>query len=691
MDPDGPLGGLDERQRHAVTVDAAPLAILAPAGSGKTRVLTRRIAHRVATGRAAARHVLAVTFTRKAAGELGRRLVHLGVERGFTAGTFHALALAQLRSHHGDRNAAMPQVLERKGRILAETTAIPRGPAGVAVINELAGEIEWAKARMIRPEQYAEAVARVERRTSRPPAEIAQIYEHYEERKRRRRLVDFDDLLWWCADLLERDRDFGASQRFRFRHLFVDEFQDATPLQIRLVRGWLGGRADLCVVGDDAQAIYSFAGADPSFLQRFDRHFPGGHIVRLGTNYRSTPQVVRASAAVLGRAAGVERPVPEAARGDGPIPSFTEFADERAEAAGVASAIAEARARGIRYGDVAVLYRVNAQSAAFEAALRQAAVPYRLAGASRFVDRPEVKALLGDLRRAAKVQPARPFAALLTDLEVESRVAPEASGLPDGSVEEPDSDDESLAPAVAERAEHAAALVALGHEYLDAEGGGGSLGGFLQWLSAALRGDDGDATRLDAVELCTFHRAKGLEWEAVWVTGLERKLVPISYAQTAAAVAEERRLLHVALSRAAREVHLTWARQRTVGGRVAQRQPSPYVDLVRAANEPGPADRIAPPREALATARAALRASRPPDAAAEPALLAALKEWRLATARAAAVPAYVVFPDRTLSEIAAIRPRGIAELLEVHGIGPAKAERYGSEVLEIVARVPPEA
>ena len=275
--PDPLLADLDPHQRAAVTDPHVPLAILAPAGSGKTRVLTRRIAFRVREGLAEGRHVLAVTFTRRAAGELVDRLDALGVDSAVTAGTFHSLALAQLRSRAADRRQEPPRVLDRKGRILGPLLGSKRsnGASTALAVTDVAGEIEWAKARMITPDRYADAARATERRVPRPAGDLAALYARYEAEKRRRHLLDFDDLLGWCADAIERDADFAASQRWRFRHLFVDEFQDATPLQTRLLRAWLGDRPDLCVVGDGAQAIYAFAGADASPLARVLAALPG--------------------------------------------------------------------------------------------------------------------------------------------------------------------------------------------------------------------------------------------------------------------------------------------------------------------------------------------------------------------------------------------------------------------------------
>src|SRR5437763_1234545 len=277
-DADKLLSDLNDRQREAVTTLVAPLAILAGAGSGKTRVLARRIAWQAAEGISDPRHALAVTFTRKAAGELSDRLGTLGVRRGATSGTFHGLALGQLRRRWRDRSEAVPALLERKSKILAPL--LGGGPAVGAEAAEVAGEIEWAKARLIVPDGYEAAVVAAGRATPRPAGEIASLYGRYETEKARRGVVDFDDLLWRLADALEGDPEFAAVIRWRFRHLFVDEFQDVNPAQFRLIRLWLGDRRDLCVVGDDDQAVYGFTGADAGYLVHFARHFSGAGVGR---------------------------------------------------------------------------------------------------------------------------------------------------------------------------------------------------------------------------------------------------------------------------------------------------------------------------------------------------------------------------------------------------------------------------
>ena len=679
-DADKLLLDLNDRQREAVTTPASPLAILAGAGSGKTRVLTRRIAWQAAEGAIDPRHVLAVTFTRKAAGELSDRLERLGVRRVVTSGTFHGLALAQLRRRWRDRGEAVPALLERKSRILAPL--LGGGPSVGAEAAEVAGEIEWAKARLVAPAGYEAAVTAAGRATPRPAGEIASLYDRYETEKSRRGVIDFDDLLWRLADALETDAEFAAVLRWRHRHLFVDEFQDVNPAQFRLIRLWLGDRRDLCVVGDDDQAVYGFTGADAGYLVHFARHFSGAGVVRLEENYRSTPQVLAAAHAVLpgGRRKKPLRPT----LADGPLPTVSAYTSDRDEAATVARALQAAHQPGAPWSGNAVLYRTNAQSGPLEAALGAAGIPYRVRGAARFLDRPAVAAALEELRRAATTAPGLPLKAHLAGL---LEWAEEAGG---GE------------QATRERREHVDALVRLGHDYLAVDTafsgdtpeppGGLTAAGFVTYLVTVLAEED--PTGSDAVELLTFHKAKGLEWPVVFVTGLERGLVPIAYAETPAALAEERRLLYVALTRAERELHLSWAQRRTLGGREMTRQASPYLTSIEAAlaafGPGGDGDwqaAVAAVRARLARARAAAGRDRAMvGASADPEVLAELVAWRKTLARASGVPAQVIFHDATLAAVAEARPADRAALMAVPGLGPLKVERYGDELLALVAR-----
>jgi DNA helicase-2/ATP-dependent DNA helicase PcrA len=658
------LEGLTEAQASAVTSDGAPLVILAGAGSGKTGVLTRRIAWRVTTESADARHVLALTFTRKAAGELRHRLGQLGVPQGVAAGTFHSIAYAQLRRWWEDRDLPRLEVLPSKVRLVARVLG-PRGGREQVRPMDVAAEIEWAKARMVDPSGYEAAALAANRRPPLPADAMARVYERYEDEKRKQRMVDFEDLLLLCVRTLQQEPAFADSQRWRFRHLFVDEFQDVNPTQAALLAGWRGPSDDLCVVGDPNQAIYSWNGAEPSFLTDFARREPGATVVRLDDNFRSSPQILAVASSVL--AGGGVRNDLRAHRADGPLPSVRAFATDRDEARGIARLVRGRHRPGFggAWSRIAVLARTNAQLVLIEEALRTAGIPCRVRGES-FLQHPDVKDAVDDLRAAGG--PLEPQVLRLVELV---RSLPVADG-----------------PA-AERVSLLEELVRLGRELLATEPNA-TVDWFVKWLHVSLSG--GDGADADAVELATFHAAKGLEWPVVVLAGLERGLVPIGHAKTDAGVEEERRLLYVAVTRAEEELHCTWARERTFGTRSVPRQPSPWLDDIQAARAALSGDerldlrdRITAERRKIRSIDGGRRGTVTVGANADPAVLSALKAWRSAAARAAGVPAYVIFHDTTLAAVAEAQPRTRASLLALPGLGPVKAQRYGDDLLRVVA------
>jgi DNA helicase-2/ATP-dependent DNA helicase PcrA len=713
------LSDLTPAQRRAVETDASPLCILAGAGSGKTRVLTRRIAFRLATGTAEPGHVLALTFTRRAAGELGDRLRSLGLRERLSAGTFHGVAYAQLRQYWADRGEPAPKLLDRKAALLGRLVA-GRPDMGGAALSELAAEIEWASARLVSPEQYPAAAEAARRKPPVASAAMAALLARYQTEKLRRGLADFDDLLARCATALERDPAFAAVQRWRWRHVFVDEFQDVNPLQYRLLTAWLGERRDVCVVGDPNQAVYGWNGADSSLLTRLPDRWPSTEIIHLDDNHRCTPQVVAAAAAVLGQSGGQLR----SSRPDGPPAVVRAYPDDASEAHGVIGELRERRASGIPWSQMAILMRTNAQVSAFESACRVAQVPYRLAGSRLLLDDPDIQAIL----RAVGRRKSEPFAVLAADLAAFARRRAEAVtgteaeldagsgpgagarvGVGAGGGVDADSagaragagDDRRSSVAKGpqgsgggEAQAAARTVVALASDYERLECGP-TVAGFLTWLGPATSQDRRDEGP-PGVTISTFHRAKGLEWQAVWVTGLEEGLVPIVHARTGEAETEERRLLYVALTRGGEELHCSWARERTFGERLIPRNPSPWLALLAGPGDGGerPIDatqaqwrqRLAAPRDQLAACRrpgSGLRSTQ--AAAADPGVVDALRAWRAGASRAAGVPAHVVLHDATLAAVAALRPESTEELLAVPGLGPVKVARYGSTLLDLVA------
>ncbi|HZU73612.1 MAG TPA: ATP-dependent DNA helicase UvrD2, partial [Acidimicrobiales bacterium] len=649
----------------------------AGAGSGKTRVLTRRMAWRAGTGSANAGHLLALTFTRKAAGELTDRLRRLGLRDQVAAGTFHSIAYTQLRRRWADLGLRPPGLLERKAGLLAGL--MPRRAGAELQPADLASEIEWAKARLVGPADYEAAASLAGRRPPLPAGAMAELYRRYEEEKRRRGMVDFDDLLQECATAIEVDAAFAAAQRWRFRHLFVDEFQDVNPSQFRLLTAWLGDRLDLCVVGDPNQAIYSWNGADPTLLTDFTRRFPSAEVVDLDRNYRSTPQVLAVAGSVLAgaRARRGMRPT----RDGGPVPAVRSYPTDADEAKGIARLVRDARRPGAPWSDIAVLTRTNAQLSVIERALRQAQVPCRVAGGGAFLAQPEVRSAL---RRFRSAPVGQPFLSSVGELEASIGLWEEASG-----------EDHDDAPA-AERRLQLATVVRLAREYAAADQAP-TAAGFDAWLATTI-GTEGEDGSGDAVEIATFHRSKGLEWPTVFLAGLERGLVPIGRATTPAAEAEERRLLYVAITRAQHHLHLSWAERRSFGGTAMPRSPSPYLDAVEetcrqlasgvAPLEVGAAvARLREQRRRLAGTSARSSRTNGPAATdgADPEVLAALHRWRATMAKASGVPAYVIFHDSTLAAVARACPTTPEELAGLPGLGPVKTSRYGEVLLALVA------
>ena len=663
VDADALLAGLNERQAEAVTAEGGPLVVLAGAGSGKTRVLTRRIAYRVAIEESDPRRVLALTFTRKAAGQLRTRLRDIGLRDDVVAGTFHGIALTQLRQRWAERGITPPSMLDRKYSFVRQLMNGYRGVDPLDVVSE----IEWARARLVAPESYGKA-ADLEGRTSPMPADdMAELMHRYQQEKRQRRVVDFDDLLALAIRDLQSDTDYANAVRWRHRHLYVDEFQDVNPLQFELLRAWRGESDDLFVVGDPNQAIYGWNGADPNLLASFARREPSATVIELNDNYRSSPQILTVAAASL---AGQGRLNPH--RGKGPVPTITGYGNDKAEAAGIAARVKKAKSITEKWGAQAVLVRTNAQLLPIEQELTALGIPVRVRGGHGPLGTQEVKSELRSLGRPG------------IDL-------PQALASLDESLEPQLGDDgepEALVPAEIERRQNLAALSRLVHEYLtvDPDPNGP---GLVAWISTVQGNEvsiDGDA-----VELTTFHGAKGLEWPVVHLAGLEQGLVPISYAKTGAQLNEEQRLLYVGVTRAERELHLSWAAERTFGTRKSKRQPSEHLELLQSAVEHlrrgySPTDwraELARTRQAIPKKTAGAKVPNPVD---DP-VFDALRTWRRNQAKAADVPAFVVFNDQTLRAIAKRRPSSKSQLAGMPGIGPVKLERYGDQLLDILRSV----
>ncbi len=610
------LGDLDGDQRRAVTAESRLVAVVAGAGSGKTRVLTRRAAYRIATGTADARHTLVLTFTREAAGELRRRLNRLGIRERVEAGTFHSVMLGLLKDRWADTNRRPKTIVADRRRLVGDTL-----PAGERRhLDAFLAEINWAMARGIRADHYAAAARRAQRRPQPDVTGCAEVFAAYELLKRRRGVIDFDDVLSQTIYEIEHSTDFAEALRWRFRHVLVDEAQDLNPLQHRLIDLLRSGRDDLFLVGDPAQAIYGFNGADPALLVDVEQRFPGVEVVRLPVNHRCTPQIVDAGIHVL-RASDQPTEL-SSSRGDGPAVIEVASADEAAEAARIAQLVVTGDPTLVRTGEVAVLVRTNAQVAPIVDALGRAGVAVRRSASAAGSP---VQAAVRQVAALGSASQLRAWAHDTIDAlgaEVEQRVA-------------------------------AAVLDFLRETPL------GDGAGFRSWVATTNPFDDGTP---GGAEVLTFHGSKGREWHTVILAGVESNLVPHKSARTADDRSEEGRLLYVAMTRATDRLIVSHAERR--GGYA--RKPSPFLDGL-ATGEPEPAPPPARHRRAHV----------------DP-VLVSLREWRADWARQLDVLPTELCTDRDLAAIAEHRPTTAAELAEVTSFGPMTAERVAAQLVPVI-------
>ncbi|GAB78289.1 ATP-dependent DNA helicase, Rep family [Austwickia chelonae] len=696
-DADAVLSNLDPQQREVASQPLGAMCVLAGAGTGKTRAITHRIAYGVHAGAYVPGRVLAVTFTSRAAGEMRTRLRALGVG-GVQARTFHAAALRQLAYFWPKAiGGAPPQLLPQKSGAVSEACHHLGIQADRATIRDLSAEIEWAKVSGVTAETYAAAAGRARR----DPAgvdltTVARLLDAYETVKTGRAVIDFEDVLLILCGILADRPDIAREVRTQYRHFVVDEYQDVNAVQQRLLDLWVGEREDLCVVGDPQQTIYSFTGADPRHLLEFTRRRPQAALVRLVRNYRSSPQIVSLANAVWGdraRSGGMSAPLRLEAQGaSGPPPVLTAFPDEESEAAGVVAQIRSRIAAGTPPGEMAILFRTNAQSVVFEQALAAAEVPYLVKGGERFFRRDEVRRALVLLRGAAVSDDgSSALPGLVGDVLAGVGWSPQA---PSGG------------GAVRERWESLAALVQVAEDLVAVSPGARlrDLVGELDERSAAQH-----PPSMQGVTLASLHAAKGLEWDVVFLAGCSDGYMPIMMADGPDAVEEERRLMYVGLTRARRELRLSWAGARAPGGRQTRR-PSRFLaevsTLVGSQSAPGAGGRPAGgsagdggrvrraplpstcrscggPLESAAERKMGRCVGCPPSY--DPEIFEQLQRWRSAVAGRDRVPPFVVFTDATLTVIAEREPRDLAALSQVPGVGARKVGRYGLAVLTVVA------
>ncbi|MGZ6260760.1 MAG: ATP-dependent helicase, partial [Candidatus Limnocylindrales bacterium] len=616
--------------------------------------------------------ILAVTFTTRAAGEMRQRLRTMGAG-SVQARTFHSAALRQLRYFwphvHGTE---LPQLIESKIGLLASAARRNRVQTDQALLRDLASEVEWAKVSNVHPDDYAAIAPRRGREvTNLDPSSIGRVFGSYEEVKREQGRMDMEDVLLLTAGMLAEDERVAAQVRRQYKWFVVDEFQDVSPLQSSLLDLWLGGRNEICVVGDPAQTIYSFAGADARYLRDFAKRFPDTTSVELVRNYRSTPQVVDVANTLLkgSPSQGVEL---RAQRPAGPAITYAARSDEVAEADAVAAEIQRLHAAGRPWSQIAILFRINAQSETFEEALTARNIPYVIRGAARFFDRPEVREAVTRLRGAARSGEGEDLLETVHGTLAGmgwTQQPPEARGQ------------------TRDRWESWQALVDQAHEFAEQ---GGTLGAFVDDLDR--RAAEQHAPVAEGVTLASFHASKGLEWDSVFLIGLQEGTLPITYAlDSPTAIEEERRLLYVGVTRARIDLQLSWSLARQPGGR-GSRKPSRFLDpLLPASARPDPQ------QSANRRARMCKTCGRPLGTAGEKsrgrhedcpaaydeALFERLREWRREAA--GNKPAFTVFTDATLEAIAESKPATISDLLRISGVGRAKLDAYGEDVIALIA------
>ncbi len=534
------LEALDDDQRAVALATRGPVCVIAGAGTGKTRAITHRIAYAASIGTMDPQKVLALTFTARAAGEMRARLRTLGVPT-VAARTVHSAALKQLLffwpTVFGGRT---PDLITSKGSFLAESVRRAGLTSSISIQNrdlmrDIATEIEWAKVSQVAPEDFIDEISKRLVKPRVNPEQLVQLYTAYESIKKQELAIDFEDVLLLTSAMLEEERDVRERVQDQYRYFTVDEYQDISPVQQRLINAWLGSRSDICVVGDPAQTIYSFAGATPVFLNTFTQRFPEAEVIRLSTGYRSTPEITFAANSLLRVGSMGQELV--AFNDHGSKPSVQGFKDEQSEIAGVLSDITALLTGGTAPQEIAVLARTNAQLSAVERAMNKEGIPYQVRNTERFFDRTDVRDFLKQVRQASVI-PAE-----------DSQWIDELR-----SIAQPFLTGESI--------DGIAALLHLGRE-LDADPNFSpkTLRGYLREVEDRVQ--QNNPPTMPVITLATLHAAKGLEWERVFLIGASEGILPLtnsgnSAALTDAVIAEERRLFYVGMTRAKADLHITY-------------------------------------------------------------------------------------------------------------------------------------
>ena len=532
------LEALDNEQRTVALATRGPVCVIAGAGTGKTRAITHRIAYAAAIGTMDPHKVLALTFTARAAGEMRTRLRSLGVP-SVAARTIHAAALKQLTFFwpqvFGGRT---PDLLTTKSGFLTEAIkrAELQGELSITsrdLLRDIATEIEWAKVSQVAPSDY---LSESQKRTVKPrinPEQLAKVYTAYESVKHQERAIDFEDVLLLTTAMIEEEREVRERVQDQYRFLTVDEYQDISPLQQRLINAWLGSREEFCVVGDPAQTIYSFAGATPVFLNSFTQRFPEAEVVRLTTGYRSTPEIIFTANSILRKGAMGNELV--AINDHGSKPTITAYNDESSEIAGIVRDITKLISEGTPAQEIAVLARTNNQLNGLEKAMNAAGLPYQVRNTERFFDRKEVRDFLKQVRTASVI----PTEGVVWLDELRTLAQPFLTG---GAID------------------GIAALLHLARE-LDTDSGftPKNLRAYLREVEDRVQ--QNNPPTMPVTTLATLHAAKGLEWERVFLMGVSDGILPLENDSTTgdqASVDEERRLFYVGITRAKSDLRLSY-------------------------------------------------------------------------------------------------------------------------------------
>jgi len=548
------LNALDEDQREAAQSLLGPTVILAGAGTGKTRTITHRIAYGILRGDFSENRVMALTYTNRAAGELRARLRGLGVH-AVNAKTFHAAALSQLEYFWRDFfGIEAPRVIDSKSRTIGQAAESLKIRLDANTIRDIAAEIEWRKYSMLSLEQYQEQISNRPVIQGLAAMRSFEIQSAYEDLKVKAKQIDWEDVLLLCTGMLKSEPRALAHVQQQYRFFTVDEYQDISKLQQELLDTWLGDRSDLCVVGDPNQTIYSFSGANAAFLENFDSRYPGANVIELTKNYRSTPEII----AVANRVRGNQKFEPlESIRPRGLEPQVLEFQDREKECDFVANKIKDLLSSGMKASQIAVLYRINAQSEHVENALSRAGVEYQVRGGQRYFSRPEIMSAV----RMVRAEAANPTGKAL--YETVSAIARSLGW-------------QSIAPNVSGRALEEWDALNSFVQIADEQGEDATIQTFANELEERQRSQH-EPTR-ESITLSTIHAAKGLEYKAVFIIGAVEGYMPISYAKTELQISEEQRLFYVGVTRAKDQLFITWANKDGADDR--QRARSRYLDLI---------------------------------------------------------------------------------------------------------------